>query len=69
MGRQTGTVKFFDNAEGVGIAVNQNGEDVLLSYKHMLDTLAETLDVLDEITFDQAYAGKMLEARKVSPAD
>ena len=69
MGRQTGTVKFFDNAEGVGIAVNQNGEDVLLRHKHMLDTLSETLDVLDEITFDQVHSGRLLEARKVSPAD
>ena len=69
MNRQTGTVKYYDNAQGVGIAVNQNGEDVLLSYKHMLDTLAETLDIFDEITFDQVSLGRLLEARKVSPAD
>ena len=69
MDRQTGTVKFFDNAEGVGIAVNQHGEDVLLSHKHMLESLRETLDVLDEITFNQVYSGRLLEARKVSPAD
>ena len=69
MDRQNGTVKFFDNAEGVGIAVNQNGEDVLLSHKHILGTLAETLDIFDEITFYQAHTGGLLEARKVSPAD
>ena len=50
MGRQTGTTKFYDNLEGVGIAVNQNGEDVLLRHKHMLDALSERLDVLEEIT-------------------
>ena len=43
MKRQAGTDKFFGNAEGVGISVNQSGQDVLLSYKHMLDTLAATL--------------------------
>ncbi len=61
----TGTVKFFDAKKGYGFAVNPDGRDVLISHRHMPDTLRNSIKEGDSLVFNQAESENGLVAENI----
>ena len=65
MSRTTAVVKWFDGRKGFGFAVNPDGEDVLISHRHMPNDLRKTIKEGDQVTFDQIKSEKGYQGENI----
>ena len=57
--KESGTVKWFNNAKGFGFAVNQSGEDVFIHYRAIMgDKQYKTLAEGQRVEFVQVKSEK-----------
>ena len=64
--KESGTVKWFDNAKGFGFAVNQSGEDVFIHYRAIMgDRHYKTLAEGQRVEFVQVKSEKGWQAAEV----
>ena len=68
MSKQTGTVKWFDNAKGYGFIVNDDGEDVFVHYRSILGEGYKTLVEGQLVDFIQTQSEKGWQAAEVTAA-
>ena len=68
MSKQTGTVKWFDNAKGYGFIVNDDGEDVFVHYRSILAEGYKTLVEGQLVDFIQTQSEKGWQAAEVTAA-
>ena len=64
--KESGTVKWFDNAKGFGFAVNESGEDVFIHYRAIMGEGFKTLAEGQTIEFVQVKSEKGWQAAEVS---
>jgi len=65
--KESGTVKWFDNAKGFGFAVNQSGEDVLIHYRAIMgDQDYKTLTEGQRVEFVQVKSEKGWQGAEVT---
>ena len=64
--KESGTVKWFDNAKGFGFAVNESGEDVFIHYRAIMsDQDYKTLAEGQRVEFVQVKSEKGWQAAEV----
>ena len=64
--KESGTVKWFDNAKGFGFAVNESGEDVFIHYRAIMgDRQYKTLAEGQQVSFIQVKSDKGWQAAEV----
>ena len=64
--KESGTVKWFNNAKGFGFAVNQSGEDVFIHYRAIMgDKQYKTLAEGQRMEFVQVKSEKGWQAAEV----
>ena len=63
--KESGTVKWFDNAKGFGFVVNQSGEDVFIHYRAIMGEGFKTLAEGQTIEFVQVKSDKGWQAVEV----
>jgi len=63
--KQSGTVKWFDNAKGFGFAVNTEGEDVFIHYRAIMSDGYKTLAEGESVSFLQVKSEKGWQAAEV----
>ena len=64
--KESGTVKWFNNAKGFGFAVNQSGEDVFIHYRAIMgDKQYKTLAEGQRVEFVQVKSEKGWQAAEV----
>ena len=66
--RQTGTVKWFNDAQGFGFISRENGEDVFVHFRAITGTGFKTLQEGQKVTFKVVQGQKGLQAEEVAPA-
>ena len=66
--RQTGTVKWFDNAKGYGFIQRPEGEDVFVHYRAIRGDGYKTLQEGQAVQFNVVQGQKGLQAEDVAPA-
>ena len=65
--KESGTVKWFDNAKGFGFAVNESGEDVFIHYRAIMgDRHYKTLAEGQRVEFVQVKSEKGWQAAEVT---
>ena len=65
--KESGTVKWFDNAKGFGFALNESGEDVFIHYRAIMsDQEYKTLAEGQSVEFVQVKSEKGWQAAEVS---
>jgi len=65
--RETGTVKWFDNAKGYGFIQRPEGEDVFVHYRAIRGEGYRTLQEGQEVQFNIVQGQKGLQAEDVAP--
>ena len=65
--RQTGTVKWFNDAKGFGFISRDNGEDVFVHFRAILGNGFKSLKEGQKVTFKVAQGQKGLQAEEVQP--
>jgi cold shock protein len=66
--RETGTVKWFDNAKGYGFIQRPQGEDVFVHYRAIRGEGYRTLQEGQQVQFNVVQGQKGLQAEDVAPA-
>ncbi|HET6907496.1 MAG TPA: cold-shock protein [Rhodanobacteraceae bacterium] len=66
--RQTGTVKWFNDAKGFGFISRENGEDVFVHFRAIQGTGFKSLQEGQKVTFTVVKGPKGLQADQVQPA-
>lgn len=66
--RETGTVKWFDNAKGYGFIQRPEGEDVFVHYRAIRGEGYRTLQEGQQVQFNVVQGQKGLQAEDVAPA-
>ena len=64
--KESGTVKWFDNAKGFGFAVNQSGEDVFIHYRAIMGEGFKTLAEGQRVEFVQVKSEKGWQAAELT---
>jgi CspA family cold shock protein len=64
--RETGTVKWFDNAKGYGFIQRPEGEDVFVHYRSIRGDGFRTLQEGQQVNFNIVKGQKGLQAEDVS---
>lgn len=65
--RETGTVKWFNDAKGFGFISRQNGEDVFVHFRAIETQGFKSLKEGQSVTFEVVQGQKGLQADKVQP--
>ncbi len=65
--RETGTVKWFNDAKGFGFISGQNGEDVFVHFRAIETQGFKSLKEGQSVTFEVVQGQKGLQADKVQP--
>jgi cold shock protein len=65
--RETGTVKWFDNAKGYGFIQRPEGEDVFVHYRAIRGEGYRTLQEGQQVQFNIVQGQKGLQAEDVAP--
>lgn len=63
--RETGTVKWFDNAKGWGFITRAGGDDVFVHYTSVRGEGYRTLEDGQQVEFEVAQGAKGLQAQDV----
>jgi cold shock protein len=63
--RETGTVKWFDNAKGWGFITRASGDDVFVHYTSVRGEGYKTLEDGQQVEFEVAQGAKGLQAQDV----
>ncbi|MBU6246680.1 MAG: cold-shock protein [Xanthomonadaceae bacterium] len=66
--RQTGTVKWFNDAKGFGFISRDNGPDVFVHFRAITGNGFKSLQEGQQVTFKVVQGQKGLQAEEVSPA-
>ena len=66
--RQTGTVKWFNDAKGFGFISRENGEDVFVHFRAIQGTGFKSLQEGQKVTFTVVKGPKGLQADAVQAA-
>jgi CspA family cold shock protein len=66
--RQTGTVKWFNDAKGFGFISRENGEDVFVHFRAIAGTGFKSLREGQQVTFNVVKGPKGLQADEVQAA-
>jgi CspA family cold shock protein len=66
--RQTGTVKWFNDAKGFGFISRENGEDVFVHFRAIVGTGFKSLQEGQKVTFNVVQGPEGLQADQVQPA-
>ena len=66
--RQTGTVKWFNDAKGFGFISRENGPDVFVHFRAIQGTGFKSLQEGQKVTFTVVKGPKGLQADQVQPA-
>jgi CspA family cold shock protein len=64
--RQTGTVKWFNEAKGFGFISRENGPDVFVHFRAITGTGFKTLQEGQKVTFEVTQGPKGAQAENVS---
>lgn len=64
--RETGTVKWFDNAKGYGFIQRPQGEDVFVHYRSIRGEGFKTLQEGQQVEFNVVQGQKGLQAEDVA---
>ena len=65
--RETGTVKWFNDAKGFGFISRQNGEDVFVHFRAFETQGFKSLKEGQTVSFEVVQGQKGLQADKVQP--
>ena len=65
--RESGTVKWFDNAKGYGFIQRPQGEDVFVHYRAIRGEGYRTLQEGQQVQFNVVQGQKGLQAEDVAP--
>jgi len=65
--RETGTVKWFNDAKGFGFISRQNGEDVFVHFRAIETQGFKSLKEGQSVSFEVVQGQKGLQADKVQP--
>jgi cold shock protein len=65
--RETGTVKWFDNAKGYGFIQRPEGDDVFVHYRAIRGEGYRTLQEGQQVQFNIVQGQKGLQAEDVAP--
>ncbi|MBN5145001.1 cold-shock protein [Stenotrophomonas maltophilia] len=65
--RETGTVKWFNDAKGFGFISRQNGEDVFVHFRAIETQGLKSLKEGQAVSFEVVQGQKGLQADKVQP--
>ena len=65
--RESGTVKWFDNAKGYGFIQRPQGEDVFVHYRAIRGEGYRTLQEGQQVQFNIVQGQKGLQAEDVAP--
>ena len=65
--RQTGTVKWFNDAKGFGFISRENGEDVFVHFRAIQGTGFKSLQEGQKVSFTVVKGPKGLQADEVQP--
>ena len=65
--RQTGTVKWFNDAKGYGFITPENGEDVFVHFRSIQGTGFKSLQEGQKVTFKVVKGQKGMQADEVQP--
>ena len=65
--RETGTVKWFNDAKGFGFISRENGEDVFVHFRAIQTQGFKSLKEGQKVTFTVVQGQKGLQADKVQP--
>lgn len=65
--RETGTVKWFNDAKGFGLISRQNGEDVFVHFRAIETQGFKSLKEGQSVSFEVVQGQKGLQADKVQP--
>jgi cold-shock DNA-binding protein family len=64
--RETGTVKWFDNAKGFGFIQREQGEDVFVHFRQIRGEGYRSLQEGQQVSFNVVQGQKGLQAEDVS---
>ena len=65
--RQTGTVKWFNDAKGFGFITPENGEDVFVHFRSILGNGFKSLQEGQKVSFKVVKGQKGMQADEVQP--
>ena len=65
--RQTGTVKWFNDAKGFGFITPESGEDVFVHFRSIIGTGFKSLQEGQKVTFKVVKGQKGMQADEVQP--
>ncbi len=65
--RQSGTVKWFNDAKGFGFITPENGQDVFVHFRSIQGTGFKSLQEGQQVTFKVVQGQKGLQADEVQP--
>jgi cold shock protein len=65
--RQTGTVKWFDNAKGFGFIERENGKDLFVHFRSIAGTGHRSLEEGQKVEFSEVSGQKGPQADNVTP--
>ena len=65
--RETGTVKWFNDAKGFGFITRQSGEDVFVHFRAIQTQGFKSLQEGQQVTFTVTQGQKGLQADQVQP--
>ena len=65
--RQSGTVKWFNDAKGFGFITPENGQDVFVHFRSIQGTGFKSLQEGQQVTFKVVQGQKCLQADEVEP--
>jgi CspA family cold shock protein len=65
--RETGTVKWFDNAKGFGFIVRESGDDVFVHFSNIRGEGYRSLEEEQKVEFEVAQGEKGPQAQDVVP--
>jgi cold shock protein len=64
--RETGTVKWFDNAKGWGFVTRASGDDIFVHYSSVRGEGFRTLEDGQQVEFEVVQGAKGLQAQDVT---
>lgn len=63
--KQTGTVKWFDNAKGYGFIERESGKDLFVHFRSIVGTGHRSLEEGQKVEFDEVAGAKGPQAENV----